>query len=236
MVKKLRRGALFIVAFPLVLVFFNRPSRGEIVVLGPVIFVFLFFGFSSWFTKHSLSIAERMGRVVALLISCTLALGTYAWHFWPEPPAATLVPCPDDAGIVVCNSGGTIVKGNTEIGLSTNFTSVNNSPNSEIKSNTFQAVPTQYRSIYKAGFDLADDCEHWKMHHDYWYVKSDAELKSKIAKWENAVPSVLAGGNLEHWSKRFGTRRDDGRRELSQYCSEVGHNSDRTEFLRSLTD
>jgi hypothetical protein len=92
MYKKLRQGSMVALAIPLALVFFNRLSRGEIKVLSVMIFCLLFFGCSGYFAKRRLSIAEKIGRVAALLVFCAVLTGAYAWHFWPRTSFAFLGP------------------------------------------------------------------------------------------------------------------------------------------------
>jgi len=91
--KKARRGALG-VAGTLALVFFNRPSRIEIIWLSIPVAILIAYGLSGWVTKHGLSAAERIGRSVVLVVGCFGGVFLYARHFWPLPPTALSAQAP----------------------------------------------------------------------------------------------------------------------------------------------
>ena len=92
MPKKARKGAL-VVAGTLALVYFNHPTAKEIIWLSAPIALLLAYGLSGWATKKHLSVAEKIGRLMALLIVCVLCVCLYAWHFWPDlPPLAAPAP------------------------------------------------------------------------------------------------------------------------------------------------
>jgi hypothetical protein len=81
--KNVRRGAL-VAACTLLLIFFNHPSRREIIFLCIPIIALLIYGFSGWATKNGLAIAERIGRWAVLVVACSVSVCLYAWHFWPD--------------------------------------------------------------------------------------------------------------------------------------------------------
>ena len=84
MLTKLRKGALVALVFPLALVFFSRPTRGEIIALSLLMFGLLLFASSGYFTRRSLSVAERIGRFTLALFVWGFCTAAYAWHFWPQ--------------------------------------------------------------------------------------------------------------------------------------------------------
>lgn len=89
--KKTRKAALA-AAGTLALVYFSRPTAREIIGLSVPIALLLAYGFSGWATKGRLSIVEKIGRSVVILLACVGCVSLYASHFWPEPPAAMPVP------------------------------------------------------------------------------------------------------------------------------------------------
>lgn len=68
----------------LALVLFNNPPKREIEALCVAIFVCAVYGLSGWVSKKGLTVAERMGHGVALVIVCSGVVVWYGSFFWPS--------------------------------------------------------------------------------------------------------------------------------------------------------
>jgi hypothetical protein len=67
-------------------------SLTELLLICSAMVLCLLYAFSDWFTKRGLSVAERIGRAVALIVVCSLVISLYGWHFWPKISFAYISP------------------------------------------------------------------------------------------------------------------------------------------------
>jgi len=77
------KGATLGLAVTLALAMFGARTWAQIELLSVAMAVTLLYGLSGWATKKSLSIPEKMGRGVALLLVVACLVGIYTWQFRP---------------------------------------------------------------------------------------------------------------------------------------------------------
>jgi hypothetical protein len=96
--KKLRRGAISL-ALTLALALFGaagKPSGTGVLVICVAVAIALCYGLSSWASRSTLSVAEKIGRAILIVAVSFSASAVYGWLFWPAPvsqiPAVTISP------------------------------------------------------------------------------------------------------------------------------------------------
>jgi hypothetical protein len=62
---------------------FGARTWTQIGLLGVGIAASLLYGLSGWVTKRGLSVVERIGRGIALLLSVSCVIALYGWQFRP---------------------------------------------------------------------------------------------------------------------------------------------------------
>ena len=71
-------------AFALSAIYFNHPGKQWLIVLCVALSVSLVYGFSDWPRRTGFTVAEKMGRWVALVLICSLLALCWGSLWWPR--------------------------------------------------------------------------------------------------------------------------------------------------------
>jgi hypothetical protein len=78
-----RRGGALVIAFGLATAMFGATTWPKIVTLAILMAACLLYGLSGWATKAGLTIPEKMGRSLFLVLGVGTVVSFYAWWFRP---------------------------------------------------------------------------------------------------------------------------------------------------------